>query len=148
MNSEPPKTAASAATDAEGRPTPEALLEKIQQTRQGKLKIFLGAAPGVGKTYEMLSSARKKQRDGVDLLIGVVETHGRAETGALLDGLPRQPPRRVAYKDRALEEMDLDAILARRPQLVLVDELAHSNVEGSRHPQALAGRGRTAGGRH
>ncbi|HSW13419.1 MAG TPA: universal stress protein, partial [Solimonas sp.] len=123
-------------TDAEpARPSPEALLERVQREQRGKLKVFLGAAPGVGKTWEMLSSARKKQRDGVDLVIGIVETHGRRETMALLEGLPLVPRRRVPYQGRELEEMDLDAILARRPKLVLVDELAHTNAPGSRHPK-------------
>ena len=117
------------------RPSPEALLEQVQREQRGKLKVFLGAAPGVGKTYEMLSSARRKQRDGLDVVIGIVETHGRRETMALLDGLPLVPRRRVPYEGRELEEMDLDAILARRPQLVLVDELAHTNAPGSRHPK-------------
>ena len=117
------------------RPSPEALLERAQREQRGKLKVFLGAAPGVGKTYEMLSSARKKQRDGIDVVIGIVETHGRRETMALVEGLPLIPRRRVPYEGRELEEMDLDAILARRPQLVLVDELAHTNAPGSRHPK-------------
>jgi two-component system sensor histidine kinase KdpD len=117
------------------RPSPEALLERAQREQRGKLKVFLGAAPGVGKTYEMLSSARRKQHDGVDVVIGIVETHGRRETLALIDGLPLIPRRRVPYEGRELEEMDLDAILARKPQLVLVDELAHTNAPGSRHPK-------------
>ena len=103
--------------------------------RAGRLKIFLGAAPGVGKTYEMLTAARAKRRDGIDVVVGVVETHGRAETQALVDGLEILPRRSVDYKGRTLEEMDLDAVLARRPALVLVDELAHSNAPGSRHPK-------------
>ena len=103
--------------------------------RAGRLKIFLGAAPGVGKTYEMLTAARAKRRDGIDVVVGVVETHGRAETQALVEGLEILPRRSVDYKGRTLEEMDLDAVLARRPALVLVDELAHSNAPGSRHPK-------------
>jgi two-component system sensor histidine kinase KdpD len=99
------------------------------------LKIFLGAAPGVGKTYEMLQSARAKQQEKVDVVVGVVETHGRKETQALLEGLEVIPRRRITYKGHDLEEMDLDAILQRRPQLVLVDELAHTNAPGSRHPK-------------
>ena len=101
----------------------------------GRLKIFLGAAPGVGKTYEMLTSARQRRREGIDVVVGVVETHGRAETQAMLDGLEILPRRRMEYKGRAIEEMDLDAVLARRPQLVLVDELAHTNGPESRHPK-------------
>ncbi|HEY1076709.1 MAG TPA: sensor histidine kinase KdpD [Fontimonas sp.] len=117
------------------RPSPEDLLERARREQRGRLKIFLGAAPGVGKTWEMLSSAQRKRRDGVDVIVGIVETHGRRETASLLDGLTVMPRRAVAYQGHTLEEMDLDAILARRPQLVLVDELAHSNVPGSRHPK-------------
>ena len=117
------------------RPSPDALLEHAQRETQGRLKIFLGAAPGVGKTYEMLQSARAKQHEKVDVVVGVVETHGRQETQALLEGLEVIPRRRIAYKGHDLEEMDLDAILQRRPQLVLVDELAHTNAPGSRHPK-------------
>src|SRR5215472_8207796 len=119
------------------RPSPEALLEQAQREKgsAGKLKIFVGAAPGVGKTYKMLEEARAKRKDGVDVVVGVVETHGRAETEALLAGLEIIPRRRVEYRGRTLEEMDLDAIVARRPQLVLVDELAHTNAPGSRHPK-------------
>ncbi len=118
-----------------GRPSPEALLAEAQQSGRGRLKIFLGAAPGVGKTYEMLSAAQARRREGTDVVVGVVETHGRQETQALLDGLEIIPRRRIEYKGRVLEEMDLDAILARHPQLVLVDELAHTNAPESRHPK-------------
>jgi two-component system sensor histidine kinase KdpD len=119
------------------RPSPEALLELARQTegRGGKLKIFVGAAPGVGKTYQMLETARARRRDGYDVVVGVVETHGRMETEALLDGLEIVPRRRVEYRGQWLEEMDLDAIIARRPQIALVDELAHTNAPGSRHPK-------------
>jgi two-component system sensor histidine kinase KdpD len=119
------------------RPSPEALLEaaRREEGRAGKLRIFVGAAPGVGKTYEMLQSARARKKDGCDLVVGIVETHGRKETEALLEGLETIPRRRMDYKGRRLDEMDLDAILARRPQVVLVDELAHSNAPGSRHPK-------------
>ena len=115
------------------RPSPEALLAEAQRHERGRLKIFLGAAPGVGKTYEMLSVARRKQAEGIDVVVGIVETHGRQETEALLAGLPQMARRHVPYRDRALEELDLDALLVRRPQLALVDELAHTNVPGSRH---------------
>ena len=119
----------------ERRPSPEALLAKADREDRGKLKIFLGAAPGVGKTYEMLMSARARQADGTDVVIGVVETHGRKETEALVAGLETVARTSVVYKERALDEMDIDAILARRPTLALVDELAHTNAPGSRHPK-------------
>lgn len=123
--------------DSQHRPSPEALLEaaRREERRVGKLRIFVGAAPGVGKTYEMLLQAQALKKDGYDIVIGVVETHGRRETEALLAGLEVLPRRRILYKGQWLEEMDLDAIIARRPQIVLVDELAHTNVEGSRHPK-------------
>ena len=117
------------------RPSPDALLERASRESRGRLKIFLGAAPGVGKTYEMLLSGRAKIADGVDVVIGVVETHGRAETAALVEGFEIIPRVDIDYKGRSLDEMDLDAILARRPGLVLVDELAHTNASGSRHPK-------------
>ena len=121
----------------EQRPSPEALLEaaRREEGRVGKLRIFVGAAPGVGKTYEMLQSARARRKDGYDVVIGVVETHGRKETEALLEGLETVPRQRVEYRGQLLEEMDLDAIIARHPQIVLVDELAHTNAPGSRHPK-------------
>ena len=124
-----------AGAPAETRPSPDALLKAAEKERRGKHKIFLGAAPGVGKTYEMLSSARRRKAEGVDVVVGLAETHGRAETEAQLAGLEVVPRRKVEYKGRTLEEMDLDAILKRRPALVLVDELAHTNAEGSRHPK-------------
>jgi two-component system, OmpR family, sensor histidine kinase KdpD len=123
--------------DSEHRPSPEALLEaaRREERRVGKLRIFVGAAPGVGKTYEMLLQAQARKKDGYDVVIGAVETHGRKETEALLAGLEVIPRRRLPYKGQWLDEMDLDAIIARHPQIVLVDELAHSNIEGSRHPK-------------
>ncbi|HMM14832.1 MAG TPA: sensor histidine kinase KdpD [Parvibaculum sp.] len=117
------------------RPAPEALLVEAAAEGRGKLKIFLGAAPGVGKTYEMLSSGAERHREGADVVVGIVETHGRAETERLARGLETLPRARVSYKGRILEEMDIDAVLARRPSLVLVDELAHTNAPGSRHPK-------------
>src|SRR5215472_4642667 len=119
------------------RPSPEALLEaaRREDSRAGKLRIFVGAAPGVGKTYSMLETARARHKDGYDVVVGIVETHGRKETEALLDGLEIVPRRRIEYRGQWLEEMDLDAIIARRPQIVLVDELAHTNAPGSRHPK-------------
>ncbi len=119
----------------DSRPSPEALLAEAKQEGRGRLKIFLGAAPGVGKTYEMLEAAQTKRREGADLVVGFVETHGRKETEALLAGLEVVNRRKIDYKGRVIEEMDLDAILARRPKLVLVDELAHTNASGSRHPK-------------
>src|ERR1700742_4916094 len=123
--------------DSEQRPSPEALLETVRRenSEAGRLKIFVGAAPGVGKTYEMLQSAHARQKAGVDVVVGIVETHGRVETEALLHGLEVIPRKRVAYRDQAIEEMDLDALIARRPRLALVDELAHTNAPGSRHPK-------------
>ena len=118
-----------------GRPSPDALLQEAAREERGRLKIFLGAAPGVGKTYEMLQAGQRRRREGADVVVGVVETHGRAETGALLHGLEILPRRLVDYRGNTLQEMDLDAILARRPELVLVDELAHTNAPGSRHPK-------------
>ncbi|HKR80199.1 MAG TPA: sensor histidine kinase KdpD [Nitrospira sp.] len=121
----------------ETRPNPDALLKRVQaeETRQleGKLKIFFGANPGVGKTYAMLEAAHEQRRDGVDLVIGVVETHGRAETEALLPGLESLPRRTVEYRGTALKEFDLDAAVARHPTIILIDELAHTNAPGLRH---------------
>jgi two-component system sensor histidine kinase KdpD len=119
------------------RPDPEALLERVREEERragrGKLKIFFGASPGVGKTYAMLEEARAKRREGVEVVVGVVETHGRAETAALLEGLEVLARRRVEHRGVTLEEFDLDAALGRRPILLLVDELAHTNAPGSRH---------------
>ncbi len=119
------------------RPSPEAMLrlanaEEVASGR-GKLKIFLGYAAGVGKTYAMLEAARQRMNEGRDIVVGYVESHGRAETDVLLEGLESLPRKEVIYAGVALPEMDIDAILARRPQVVLVDELAHSNAPGSRH---------------
>jgi two-component system, OmpR family, sensor histidine kinase KdpD len=119
------------------RPDPDDLLQRVQQeTRRqarGRLKVFFGAAPGVGKTYAMLQAARLRARSATDVAIGIVETHGRPETGALLEGMQAIPRRTVIHKGITLEEFDLDAALARRPSLLLVDELAHTNAPGSRH---------------
>src|SRR5262245_35605713 len=121
----------------EQRPSPEALLKaaRREEGRQGKLKIFMGAAPGVGKTYEMLQQARARKNDGYDVVAGLVATHGRKETEALLEGLEVIPRRDLSYKGQMHQEMDIDAVIARKPQIVLVDELAHTNVVGSRHPK-------------
>jgi two-component system sensor histidine kinase KdpD len=123
--------------DPEQRPLPEALLEAAKREHDGvgRLKIFVGAAPGVGKTYEMLQSAHARLRAGTDIVVGFVETHGRAETEVLLRGLEIIPRKRLEYRGQIIEEMDLDAVIARRPQIALVDELAHTNVPGSRHPK-------------
>src|SRR4051812_12152662 len=110
-------------------------LREAAQEGRGRLKGFLGAAPGGGKTYEMLTEGMARRREGVDVVIGVVETHGRAETEALTRGIEVVPRQEVEYHGRLLGEMDVDAILARRPDLVLVDELAHSNAPGTRHPK-------------
>jgi two-component system sensor histidine kinase KdpD len=117
------------------RPSPEALLKQTTQEGRGRLKVFLGAAPGVGKTYEMLVQARARRLEGVDVVIGVVETHSRVETDMLTKGLEIIPKKRALYKGHVLAEMDLDAILQRKPKLALVDELAHTNLPGSRHPK-------------
>ena len=121
----------------EKRPDPEALLEQVRQEeerqRQGKLKVFFGAAPGVGKTFAMLEAARKRREEGVDIVAGLVETHGRSETDALLEGLEILPRRPFYYKGKTLHEFDLDAALTRNPSIILVDELAHTNVPGARH---------------
>jgi two-component system sensor histidine kinase KdpD len=117
------------------RPSPEALLEATERAERTRFRLFVGAAPGVGKTYAMLQGARERLAEGVDLVVGVAETHGRTETRALLEGIEQIPRRRVAHRGQTLFEMDLDAILARRPAIVLVDELAHTNAPGSRHPK-------------
>lgn len=119
----------------DGRPDPEALLRQAAKEGKGRLKLFLGAMPGVGKTYEMLLEGHDKKREGVDVVVGVVEHHGRRETQSLVHGFELIPRRQIEYRGQTLKEMDLDAILKRRPALVLVDELAHTNVEGSRHPK-------------
>lgn len=123
----------------DSRPDPDALLRELQQAehaaRRGKLKIFFGASAGVGKTYAMLLAAHDAQRSGLDVVIGLVETHGRRETVALLDGLPLLPLQQITYRERCLQEFDLDAALQRKPTLILIDELAHSNAPGSRHPR-------------
>ncbi len=115
------------------RPAPDALLDEARKESRGKLKIFLGAYPGVGKTYSMLQAAHERRKEGVDVVIGVVETHGRAETEALVRDLEILPRVQITYRGRMFGEMDLDGLLARRPKLAIIDELAHTNVIGSRH---------------
>jgi two-component system sensor histidine kinase KdpD len=114
------------------RPSPEHFLSLIRQQQRGLLKIYLGFAAGVGKTYDMLQEAHRLKNRQVDLVVGVVETHGRPETAALLEGLEQVPRRKIEYRGVTLEEMDVDAVLARRPTIALIDELAHTNAPGSR----------------
>jgi two-component system, OmpR family, sensor histidine kinase KdpD len=125
-------------SDAE-RPDPDALLDRMKREEaaasRGKLKIFFGMSPGVGKTYAMLQAARQKQAEGCEVVVGIVETHGRKETEALLEGMPIMPRTQIEYRGTKLDEMDLDAILAWHPGLAVVDELAHTNAPGSRHPK-------------
>ena len=125
--------------DIEHRPDPDALLSAIQEeerlNKKGKLKLFLGMSAGVGKTYTMLEEAQQKKQEGLEIVVGSINTHGRQDTANLLVGLEVIPEKWITYKDTVFEELDLDAILARKPQLVVVDELAHSNVPGSRHPK-------------
>ncbi|TAM07343.1 MAG: DUF4118 domain-containing protein [Paraburkholderia sp.] len=119
------------------RPDPDELLDRLQRDeekrRRGKLKVFFGASAGVGKTYAMLQAARRRAEEGIDVVVGIVETHGRSETAALIDGFDVLPRAQIAWRGRQIAEFDLDAALARKPQLILVDELAHSNVPGARH---------------
>ena len=115
------------------RPTGDQLLAKLHGERRARLRIYMGAAPGVGKTYSMIEDAHALRRDGIDVVVGFVEAHGRAETEARIGDLEVIPRRRVNYRGVIIEEMDVDAILTRRPAICLVDELAHSNAPGSRH---------------
>ncbi|MDD1659546.1 MAG: sensor histidine kinase KdpD, partial [Methanomicrobiales archaeon] len=127
------------ALNSDLRPDPDLLLARVQEEERrkhrGKLKIFLGYAAGVGKTYEMLKAGHLRRQEGIDVRIGYVETHGRPETDALLEGLAIIPRKMVEYRGVTLPELDLDAVLSASPQLVLVDELAHTNAPGSRHPK-------------
>lgn len=133
------------ANNDDDRPDPDELLSRIRaeeeqqrkdDTGRGKLKIFFGACAGVGKTYAMLSAGKSAMAEGIDVVVGLVETHGREETKKLLDGLTILPHREVTYRGTLLKEFDIDAALARKPQLILLDELAHTNTPGSRHPSA------------
>src|SRR5208282_5674764 len=121
----------------DNRPDPDHLLEVVRREEdrnlRGRLKIFFGACAGVGKTYAMLSAAKQRRAEGVIVIIGVVETHGRVETAALLDDFPLLPSRKVEYRAHTLSEFDLDAALGSKSQLIIVDQLAHSNIEGNRH---------------
>ncbi|RYF18233.1 MAG: DUF4118 domain-containing protein [Comamonadaceae bacterium] len=124
---------------ADQRPDPDQLLAQMrdqeERARRGRLRIYFGASAGVGKTFAMLGAARREHQAGRDVVIGLVETHGRSETAQLAEGLPRLPLRELPYRERTLQEFDIDAALARKPAILLVDELAHSNVPGSRHPK-------------
>lgn len=124
---------------SEQRPDPDVLLERVQREearlKRGRLKIFFGSAAGVGKTYAMLLAAHEQRRDGLDVVIGIVETHGRSETAALLEGLEILPQRVVSYRDAEVRDFDLDAALKRHPAIIVVDELAHTNAQGARHPK-------------
>ena len=117
------------------RPSPDALLDLAQRERRGRLKIFLGASPGVGKTYAMLQGVRRVKEEGRDVVIGIAETHGRPETAALLDGLEVLPRREWLYRGHQLRDFDIDAALARKPELIVIDELPHSNPPEARHPK-------------
>jgi two-component system sensor histidine kinase KdpD len=119
----------------QARASADVLLALANKQDRGRLKIFLGAAPGVGKTYAMLTAARIAKAEGRDVLAGIVETHGRAETEALLDGIEVLPRKPMVYINRIMSEFDIDAALQRRPDLILVDEYAHTNIPGSRHPK-------------
>jgi two-component system sensor histidine kinase KdpD len=118
---------------SEGRSRPEDFLELVERAKRGRLKVYIGAAAGVGKTYQMLEEAHALKKRGVDVVLAFIETHGRAETAALIAGLEVIPRRQITYRGVTVEEMDLDAVLARRPQVAIVDELAHTNLPGCRH---------------
>ena len=121
------------------RPDPDQLLARVERDKakaqRGRLKIFFGAAAGVGKTYAMLLAARERRSENIDIIVGLVETHGRKETAALLEGLEVLPPKLIEYRGTTLREFDLDAALKRKPSIILVDELAHTNAQGCRHPK-------------
>jgi two-component system, OmpR family, sensor histidine kinase KdpD len=115
------------------RPSPESLLAKLDQGEQAKLRVYIGAAPGVGKTYQMLEDAHLLKKQGVDIVVAAVEAHGREDTRVMIDGLERVPMRRIEYRGVTLEEMDTEAVIARHPAITIVDELAHTNVPGSKN---------------
>src|SRR5215510_2949730 len=117
----------------EGRPRAADFLELVERSKRGRLKVYIGFAAGVGKTYRMLEEAHELHKRGVDVVLAFIETHGRAETAGLIEGLEVIPRRRIEYRAVGVEEMDLDAVLARRPQVAIVDEVAHTNVPGSRN---------------
>jgi two-component system sensor histidine kinase KdpD len=115
------------------RPSPESLLAKLNEGEQAKLRVYIGAAPGVGKTYQMLEDAHLLKKQGADIVIAAVEPHGREDTKAMIGDLERVPPRQIEYRGVTLEEMDLDGVLVRHPAIAVVDELAHTNVPGSKN---------------
>src|ERR1700749_3101619 len=115
------------------RPSPESLLAKLNEGERARLRVYIGAAPGVGKSYKMLEDAHALKRQGVDIVAAFVEPHGREETAALIGDLERVPLRRIEYRGVTLEEMDLEGTIARRPEIAVVDELAHTNVPGSKN---------------
>ncbi len=117
------------------RPSPEAILQRLQDNEQAKLRVYVGAAAGVGKTYQMLEDAHQLREQGIDVVIGIVETHGRAETEEKLGDLEIVKPRLVEYRGAVFEELDLDAVIARRPAVAIIDELAHTNIAGARNPK-------------
>src|SRR5512141_2593884 len=120
-------------TENGNRPSPESLLAKLNQGEQARLRVYIGAAPGVGKTYQMLEDAHLFRKQGVDVVIGIVETHGGTDTEAKISNLEVIPRKKINYRNVVLEEMDLEAIIARKPQICVVDELAHTNVPGSKN---------------
>src|SRR5438128_1059140 len=122
-------------SETDTRPDPEALLTLAGRGNRGRLTIFLGAAPGVGKTFAMLSRAQRLRQEGQDIVIGLAETHGRRETADLLEGLEVLPRKQIDYHGRMIEEFDLDAALRRKPRILVVDELAHTNAPECRHPK-------------
>jgi two-component system sensor histidine kinase KdpD len=120
-------------TSADQRPSPESLLAKLKEGERASLRVYIGGAPGVGKTYQMLEDAHQLKREGVDIVVGIVEPHGREETRAMIGDLECVPMRRIEYKGVVIEEMDLDTVIARRPAVAIVDELAHTNIPGSKN---------------
>ncbi len=120
-------------TDDDHRPSPESLLAKLKETERARLRVYIGAAPGVGKTYQMLEDAHQLKKQGVDIVAAVIELHGREETRMMIGDLERVPMRRIEYRGVTIEEMDVEAVIARHPEVAIVDELAHSNVPGSRN---------------
>src|SRR5258708_1779125 len=115
------------------RPSPESLLAKIKESEQAKLRVYIGAAPGVGKTFQMLEDAHLLKHQGVDIVIAVIEPHGREDTIAMVGDLERVPFHKIEYRGVIIEEMDVDAVIARRPTIAIVDELAHTNAPGSKN---------------